>query len=62
MTLNKLVKSPSVVFPHESAFKALQKLESGRDPRVLVIDPYSRKLVGILCPGDFINLTKSNET
>ena len=56
--IQKPVKS--VVYMDDSVSNALHKIEKGRDPRVLVVDPKSNKLVGIVSPIDVVRLNSSD--
>jgi len=58
----KLIKdicSPveAVVDAQDSALNALSKIEKMRDPRVWVIEQNTKKLVGVVCPVDFVRLS-----
>ncbi len=50
--------SPCVVYPYHSAYSAMKKLQHCRDPRVVVVNPNSKKLLGIVCPSDIIRLAQ----
>lgn len=49
----------AVVAPENTVFEALTKIEASRDPRVFVVDPKTRKLLGIVSPIDFVRLSSS---
>ena len=46
--------TPCAVYPHESAQSVIVKLERSRDPRAFIIDPNTKKLLGIVTPTDLI--------
>lgn len=50
----------AVVNSDDTVLRAIAKIEKTRDPRVLVIDPKSQKLVGIVSPIDFVRLSSAN--
>lgn len=47
----------AIVRSDDTALKAITKIEKTRDPRVMVIDPNTNKLVGIVSPIDFVRLS-----
>jgi CIC family chloride channel protein len=49
----------AVVHAHETVFKAVTKIEKTRDPRVLVVEPKTHKLLGIVSPIDFVRLSSA---
>lgn len=49
--------TPAVVYPNESALNSLKKLEKSRDPRIVVVDRNTKKLLGIVSPTDFVRLS-----
>ncbi|MCB9091610.1 MAG: chloride channel protein [Halobacteriovoraceae bacterium] len=50
----KMRNAPQVVYEDEMINHVLKKIEAGRDPRVLVVNSKTRKLVGIVTPSDFL--------
>lgn len=50
----------AIVPSDESVLNALTKIEKTRDPRVLVVSPKTKKLVGIVSPVDFVRLSSSD--
>ncbi len=50
----------AVVYGNDSVQDAVAKVEKVRDPRVLVIDGESLKLIGIVSPIDFVRLTHAD--
>lgn len=56
-----LMESTStIVFPTDSVMKALKKIESSRDPRILVVDKNTGELRGIVSPVDFVRLSSAD--
>jgi CIC family chloride channel protein len=58
---NHMFDSGAVVSSNELVGDVLKKFERTRDPRILVTDPYTKRLVGILSPVDLIRLNSSQE-
>ncbi|MCB0422168.1 MAG: chloride channel protein, partial [Bdellovibrionales bacterium] len=54
-----MVPAKAVVSTDESVSTALAKIEKTRDPRILVVEKGSQKLVGIVSPIDFVRLNSN---
>lgn len=50
----------AVAFPDETVLSAVKKVEAVREPRIVVVDPKSNKLLGMVSPIDFIRLSSSD--
>ena len=55
-----MLGTPTAVGPSETVYNALRKLQKSRDPRIVIVDPYTKHLLGIACPADFIRLSALN--
>jgi CIC family chloride channel protein len=51
----------SLVYPTDTVQSALNKFDMARDPRILVIERLSGKLIGIVSPVDFVRLSCKEE-
>ncbi len=51
------IKPLAVVRADDTVLRTILKIEKTRDPRVLVVDPRSKKLIGIVSPIDFVRLS-----
>jgi len=49
----------AVVRDDDTVLKAISKIEKTRDPRVLVVEPRTKKLIGIVSPIDFVRLSSA---
>lgn len=45
-----------LVGPEDTALKAVAKIDQSKAPRILVVEPSSKKLVGIISPSDLLHL------
>lgn len=45
-----------VVSPGDTAFRAAVRIDQSQEPRILVVDPATRKLVGIVSPSDLLHI------
>jgi CIC family chloride channel protein len=54
--------APIVVYPDETAQNAIKKIGKARDPRILVVSPNEKKLLGIVAPRDLIRLNNSKDS
>ncbi|MCB0327396.1 MAG: chloride channel protein [Bdellovibrionales bacterium] len=53
--------TPCAVYPKDSLDMAIKKLERSRDPRIVVIDPSDKKLLGIITPTDLIRFQQKHK-
>lgn len=53
-------ESHAVVNPNDTVQWAMTKLENSRDPRILVVEQKSKKLLGIVSPIDFVRLSSAD--
>lgn len=53
-------KAKTVVEPMDTVMSALKKISNIRDPRILVVDPKSKKLLGLVAPIDFVRLSHAD--
>ncbi|MEZ4705539.1 MAG: chloride channel protein [Bdellovibrionota bacterium] len=53
--------TPSAVYPRDTLDVAIKKLEKSRDPRIVVIDPENKKLLGIITPTDLIRFAQDQK-
>ncbi len=51
---------PPYVYPNETVLRALTKIEKTRDPRILVVERKTHKLIGIVSPIDFVRLSSAD--
>lgn len=49
-----------VVGPNDTAFRAAVRIDKSQEPRILVVDPATRKLVGIVSPSDLLHIAASS--
>lgn len=52
-------RAQAVAYPDETVMSAVRKFENTRDPRILVVDRRSRRLLGIVSPIDFVRLSSA---
>lgn len=52
--------APTPAYPEESCMQAMKKFADSRDPRLLVVHPKTKELVGIVSPTDFVRLSRSD--
>ncbi len=57
-----IVGTPTAVYPTETVLSSFKKLQKSRDPRIVVVDRYSKELLGIVSPTDFARLSSKQET
>lgn len=49
-----------VVGPDDTAFRAAVRIDKSQEPRILVVDPATRKLVGIVSPSDLLHIAATS--
>lgn len=47
------------VYPNDTVLKAITKIQKTRDPRILVVEPRTHYLIGIVSPIDFVRLSSA---
>ena len=56
-----IIKKPkAVVGPNDSVARAIEKIDKSRDPRILVVNKSTNKLLGIVSPVDLVRLSSND--